>query len=100
MGAYQAHDDTTVFRLHFLGHEIGRETATRTANGNGQRLASTFHYDDRGAAVDLTASLEIGPDLTPIQLTVKGKTYRYFSADTEVVVEKDRARVRDGSKTA
>jgi imidazolonepropionase-like amidohydrolase len=94
-----ATDAQSVFLLHFLGHEIGRETSTRVAKGQGERVESTFHYDDRGAAVDLTASLETGPNLTPVQLTVKGKTYRYFSADTDVSIDKDHARVRDGSKT-
>jgi Amidohydrolase family len=86
------------FHLHLLGHDIGRETVTRSRDGGRQAVRSTFHYDDRGAAIDLTAALDLTADGAPLHLVVKGKTYRYFSADTEVSIEDGRARVRDGLK--
>ena len=92
-------DRTATFHLHLLGHDIGREVDTFSHEKGRQRLESTFHFDDRGAAVDLTARLELGADGSALGLVVRGKTYRYFSADTEVTVQDGRAHVRDGPKT-
>jgi imidazolonepropionase-like amidohydrolase len=91
-------DGTATFHLHLLGHDIGREVDALSHDGARQQLQSTFHYDDRGAAVDLSAALDLDAG-APVRLVVKGKTYRYFSADTEVTVENGRAHVRDGLKT-
>ena len=89
----------TTFRLHLLAHEIGREVVTTREAASGRHLESTFHFDDRGAAIDLTAGLDFASDGNPARLVVKGKTYRYFSADTEVTRSGDGVQVRDGSAT-
>ncbi|MEO7271922.1 MAG: amidohydrolase family protein [Vicinamibacterales bacterium] len=88
-------EGTATFRLHLLAHEIGREVVTTSETASGRHLASNFHFDDRGAAVDLTAGLDLSPDGNPLRLVVKGKTYRYFSSDTEVTRSADRVQVRD-----
>ena len=77
------------FRLFFLGHEIGREDVRVTGN----ELTCDFHFDDRGTAVDLRATLE--PAVSPSRLVVKGRNYRLFTSDSEVTVANGRAHVRD-----
>jgi imidazolonepropionase-like amidohydrolase len=87
--------------LYFLGHEIGREddgiaeTVTAQAGLGTRHLISTFHFDDRGTPIDLAAELEAWP--SPWHLHVKGRSYRLFTSDSEVMVTNGRAHVRDGS---
>ena len=80
------------FRLFFLGHEIGRETVAWTDAGH---FDSTFHFEDRGTAIDLTASFDSDATGRPSRLVVKGRNYRLFSSDSEVTIKADRAHVRD-----
>ena len=81
------------FRLYFLGHEIGRETVSWT--NSGRHFDSTFHFEDRGTAIDLTASFDRDEKRRPTRLVVKGRNYRLFSSDSEVTIAGDRAHVRD-----
>src|SRR3954447_5758547 len=87
---------TSSFRLHLLAHDIGREVVTGTTDAAGRHVSSAFHFDDRGAAIDLAATLDLSVAGDPRRLVVKGKTYRYFTSDTDVTVAGDRAQVRDG----
>jgi imidazolonepropionase-like amidohydrolase len=81
------------FRLFFLGHEIGREMDVRS--GDGRHLDATFHFDDRGTAIDLTASLDLSDTGAPTHFVAKGRNYRLFATDSEVTVAGTRAHVRD-----
>jgi len=81
------------FRLYFLGHEIGREIVTWADSGH--HFDSTFHFDDRGTAIDLTASFDEDEGGRPSRLVVKGRNYRLFSSDSDVTITADRAHVRD-----
>ncbi len=83
------------FRLSFLGHEIGREADTLTSSASGTQLQAVFHFDDRGTAVDLTATLDQAADGTPRHFLIKGRNYRLFTSDAEVTVTGARAHVRD-----
>ena len=85
------------FSLAFLGHVIGEERVSVTTIGPGRRIASAFSFDDRGTKVELAASLDLDGDGLPIRLTSKGKTYRLFSTDVDVVRVGDLVRVRDGA---
>ena len=91
---------TRTFSLYLLGHRIGQETRTETATDAGRRLAFDFKYNDRGTEVALTSSLELGRDGSPRHFVTKGKTYRYFNADSEVTVTGTRVQVRDGATTS
>jgi len=91
-GAAQAPQAPPEFRLYFLGHEIGRETDVWSADG--RRLDATFHFDDRGTAIDLAGTLELTGG-EPTRLAVKGRNYRLFASDAEVTVANGRAHIRD-----
>lgn len=88
-----AADRSPTFRLFFIGHEIGRETDVRSTDG--RHLDATFHFDDRGTAIDLTAALDVDVKSAASHLVVKGKNYRLFASDSEVTVTGTRAHVRD-----
>jgi hypothetical protein len=91
-GAAQAPQAPPVFRLYFLGHDIGRETDAWSADG--RRLDATFHFDDRGTAIDLAGTLELTGG-APTRLAVKGRNYRLFVSDAEVTVASGVAHIRD-----
>lgn len=95
----QAPDESELFHLYLLGHEVGRETDHLTIVNGDRRLESIFEYEDRGTAVKLTATLDADAGWAPRHLVVKGQTYRYFSSDAEVTVTGARAHVRDGART-
>ena len=80
------------FRLYFLGRDIGLETDTWSADG--RRLEATFHFDDRGTAIDLAGTLELAGG-EPTRLAVKGRNYRLFTSDSEVTVSNGVAHIRD-----
>lgn len=88
-----APDRPPTFRLFFLGHEIGRETDVRSADG--QHLDATFHFDDRGTAIALAGALDVDAKGAPSHLLVQGKNYRLFASDSEVSVTGTRAHIRD-----
>jgi imidazolonepropionase-like amidohydrolase len=83
------------FDLHFIGHKIGSETTTVVHDAAGDHFQSVFHFDDRGTAIDLSASLDLRTNGDPEKLTVKGRNYRLFQSDSEVEVLGDSIRVRD-----
>jgi len=80
------------FSLYFLGHAIGYE---RVVGRRDRHVEATFHFDDRGTAIDLTASFDRDEHLNPQRLVVKGRNYRLFSSDSEVTIAKGFAHVRD-----
>ncbi|HUL74674.1 MAG TPA: amidohydrolase family protein [Vicinamibacterales bacterium] len=96
------------FRLFFLGHEIGTEHDVRSTmfrdgtapdpDSKLDELNSFFRFVDRGTTVELRASLDLSALRKGMHLTVKGRNYRLFSSDSEVVVRDGRAHVRDLTK--
>jgi imidazolonepropionase-like amidohydrolase len=96
--ALQAQAPAPTFRLFLLGHEIGREIVTTTRLPDGQRLKFDFSFTDRGTTIDLAATLEIDADHAARHFVTKGRTYRVFTADSEVTVTGRRALVRDGTR--
>lgn len=85
------------FGLYFLGHSIGHEIDL--TSDDFPSFEYTFHFDDRGAAVDLRAELRLGSDGAARRFKASGKNYRYFSVDSEVTVDGTTATVREGTET-
>jgi imidazolonepropionase-like amidohydrolase len=95
------------FRLFFLGHEIGTEHDVRSAlkkdpvrpipnyDGTIDILNCFFRFVDRGTTVESRGSLELSQLGTQQHLTLKGRNYRLFSSDSEVVRRDGSAHVRD-----
>lgn len=88
------------FNLSLMGHVIGTERVVETTSGPGRKIASAFAFEDRGTAVELAATLELDGRGQPIRLATKGRTYRLFAADADVVRVGRRVQVRDGEQTS
>jgi imidazolonepropionase-like amidohydrolase len=96
-GQAPAPEPVRAFDLYLLGHQIGQETRTLGITAVGRRVTFDFRYVDRGTEVGLTSTLDLAPDGNPRHFVTKGRTYRYFNADSEVAVTGTRVRVRDGT---
>ncbi len=69
-------------RLYFLQNPVGEETYTLASQADQSLLlTSHFEYTERGSNVPLDATLRLQPDLTPLHLQAKGKSYRPFFVD-------------------
>ncbi len=84
-----------LFHLYFLGHDIGGEVDAVTTTTSGRHVDFTSHFEDRGTAVDLKASLDQDVKGAPTHFVTKGRNYRLFSSDAEVTIAGGRAHVRD-----
>ncbi len=86
-------------KLHLLLRPVGEEIYTlKDMPDGGQVLHARFSYTERGSDVSATADLRTRADLTPVEFTAKGKSYRPFSFDAAVTVDPSgrTARVHDG----
>ena len=91
---------TVTFRLYRGGQEIGREVDTLSTTPDGRRLASTVNFNDRGAAVTLTAAVDAGFDWAPRRLLLQGQPFRDTTTDLEVTAAGGQARLREGAATS
>ena len=87
-------------RLHYVQKPIGYERYEITRTGDALQLSSDVDFTDRGGRVQLTASLRMQPDFTPILFKATGKSYRFVNVDSEVRIDGGNALVRaDGAET-
>ena len=91
---------TTTLVIHHFGRPIGQEQSLLSRNGTDVALTSKLDFTDRGARVELSSSLQLGPDLTPVHFQAKGKTYRFVNIDAEVDVRDGIAQTRSLGKTS
>ena len=83
-----------MFRLHKFEQPIGQETYTIKKEGDEVRLSVSFHFNDRGEDVPLSAFVRMGKDFTPRSMEIHGKMARGTPIDDTATVEKDRILVR------
>jgi len=74
--------ESGTFRLHKFEQAIGEEKYDITQDGDALTIVCTFHFRDRGMPVDLSSTLHLKPDYTPVRLQIKGKTSRFSTIDT------------------
>jgi imidazolonepropionase-like amidohydrolase len=74
--------ESGTFRLHKFEQAVGEEKYDIARDGDALTLTSTFHFRDRGTAVDLSATLRLKPDYSPGRLAIKGKTSRFSTIDS------------------
>jgi imidazolonepropionase-like amidohydrolase len=87
-------------RLHYVQKPIGYERYEIARDGDVVQLTSDFDFTDRGGRVQLAATLRTAPDLTPIQFSAKGKSYRFVNVDAEVSIDGREATVRSGAASS
>jgi imidazolonepropionase-like amidohydrolase len=90
----------TIVILH-IERPIGQERyrVFRGVDG-GSTLTSSLAYVDRGGKVELSSSLQAGPDFTPLRFEVQGKTYRFVNIDAAVDIHNGTAIVRNRGETS
>jgi imidazolonepropionase-like amidohydrolase len=57
--------------IHMILHAIGQESYEITSSGDVLTLSTKFEYSDRGNPRSATATLQMKPDYTPLNLNVK-----------------------------
>jgi imidazolonepropionase-like amidohydrolase len=73
--------------IHFIQLPVGQETYELADDV----LRANFEYTERGSKVPLIATLQMQPDLTPIQFEAHGHSYRPFGVDATFLVGPDSA---------
>src|SRR5438445_410297 len=87
-----------VFRLHKFEQPIGQESYAIKKEGDEMQLSVSFHFNDRGEEVPLSAFVRLSKDLTPRSMEMHGDRARNTPIDDSVLVEKDRILVRKNEK--
>jgi imidazolonepropionase-like amidohydrolase len=86
------------FRLHKFEQPIGQESYAIKKDGDELQLSVSFHFNDRGEDVPLSAFVRLSKDLTPRSMEIHGNMARGTPIDDSVLVEKDRILVRKNEK--
>ena len=90
--------ESGTFHLHKFEQDIGLEQYRIVKDHAGYRLTSSFKFVDRGTAVPLDTDLLYAPDLSGIQLKLKGKIARDADIDTTVDVSGAHIDIRQGEQ--
>jgi imidazolonepropionase-like amidohydrolase len=75
------------FRLHKFEQPIGEEKYSVLRDGDELQLAVSFHFNDRGQDVPLSAFVRMAQDLAPRSMEVHGDMARGTPIDDTVLVE-------------
>ena len=86
------------FHLHKFEREIGVEQYRIVKEGAAYRLTSGFKFVDRGTAVPLETDLLYAPDLSGLQLNLKGKIARDAEIDDTVDATGASITIRQGEQ--
>lgn len=86
------------FRLHKFEQPIGEEKYSVLREGDELQLAVTFHFNDRGQDVPLSAFLRMAQDLAPRSMEIHGDMARGTPIDDAVLVEKDKILTRTNAE--
>jgi hypothetical protein len=82
------------FRLHKFEQPIGEEKYSVLREGDELQLAVSFHFNDRGQDVPLSAFVRMTQDLTPRSMEVHGDMARGTPIDDTVLVEPNKILTR------
>ena len=87
--------DSGEIRVHLLGHAIGSERYVIRPSDGSRVLTDTLVFTDRGGRVQLASSLRFSQAFEPLHFHATGRTYRFVNVDADVVVDGNRAHVRN-----
>jgi Amidohydrolase family len=82
------------FRLHKFEQPIGEEKYSLMRDGDELQLAVSFHFNDRGQDVPLSAFVRMRKDLAPRSMEIHGDMARGTPIDDAVLVEQDKILTR------
>jgi imidazolonepropionase-like amidohydrolase len=78
--------EQTALLVSLIGRPVGRETFTAQRNGDHTTYAGALDLTERGGRLQVASSLRLAEDLTPVEFSVKGKSYRFVNVDSSVKV--------------
>ena len=81
-------------RLHKFEQPIGEEKYSVLREGDELQLAVSFHFNDRGQDVPLSAFVRMALDLAPRSMEIHGDMARGTPIDDAVLVEQDKILTR------
>lgn len=72
--------------VSLIDRPVGRETYSLRQEGDGLSFTSNLDVTERGSQLQVASALRLSSDLTPVEFTVKGKSYRFVNVDAAVKV--------------
>jgi imidazolonepropionase-like amidohydrolase len=92
------HQPETIL-VSLIDRPVGKETTSSTTIDGKTTYSSELDLTERGGRLQISSSLTVGADLTPIDFTVKGKSYRFVNVDAAVKVAGGMATVTNLGET-
>lgn len=100
VGAVQATPPVeTTLLVSLINRPVGRETFSETRDGNTTVYAGALDLTERGGRLQVSSSLRLSEDLTPISFEARGKSYRFVNVDASVRVSGGMATVTNLGQT-
>ncbi len=78
--------DSATIIVSLIDRPVGRETYSIRPEAGGLAFTGDIDLTERGGRLQVSSSMRLGPDLTPIEFGVKGKSYRFVNVDAAVTV--------------
>ena len=82
----QPRGDSGTILVSLIDRPVGREVYRSIAGRDGTVFSAELDLTERNARLQVSSSLRLGADLTPLEFTVKGKSYRFVNVDAAVKV--------------
>jgi len=77
---------TGTILVSLIDRPVGRETFSSTIDGDVTTFTADLDLTERNGRLQVSSSMRLAADLTPIEFTVKGKSYRFVNVDAAVKV--------------
>ena len=85
--------------VSLIDRPVGKETYSIWPDPDGVTFTGELDLTERGGRLQVASSLRASSDLTPIEFTVKGKSYRFVTVDAAVKVAGGMATVTNLGET-
>jgi imidazolonepropionase-like amidohydrolase len=85
--------------VSLIDRAVGRERFSIWPDADGVTFTADLDLTERGGRLQLASSLRTTSDLTPVEFTVKGKSYRFVNVDAAVKVAGGMATVTNLGET-
>ncbi len=90
----------TTLLVSLINRPVGRETFSETKDGTTTVYTGALDLTERGGRLQVSSSLRLSEDLTPISFEAKGKSYRFVNVDASVRVSGGAATVTNLGQTS
>ena len=95
----QAPADSGTILVSLIDRPVGREIYSSTTDADGTSFTADLDLTERNGRLQMSSSMRLGADLTPLEFIVKGKSYRFVNVDAAVKVAGGMATVTNLGET-